>query len=196
MNWCIRRWQRATALALAGILATVLLPFAALASPQADPGNDVLIAPEGDATADSEAASDDGESALGPQRLCPIDYISVPESSTGVVSEWLSYGQSLSVVPQGDTIWAGVWFTGRNGPEGWTNTRAPSSYPLPGAREYSLIARIGNESFRYVGSSSTTFTNNKPGYIQRVLFRVNDNNPGNGNGAFRVFVAYPCYYKY
>jgi hypothetical protein len=126
--------------------------------------------------------------------LCPIDELSVPENAaTGVVSAWLSYGETLRVEPYDDHIWAGVWFTGTNGPDGWAGTSASSDYPLGGVSRYSLIARIGNGSYRYVGSADRSFTNDKPGYVQRVRFRVNDNAPGNGNGAFRVFLRYPCH---
>lgn len=133
--------------------------------------------------------------ASGPQVLCPIDDLPVPESSsTGVVSEWLSYGQSITVTPSlNHNIWAGVWFTGENGPEGWSNTSAPWYYPLPGAREYSLIGRFGSGSYQYIGQRQMTYRNTTPGYVQRARFRVNDNNPGNGNGAFEVHITYPCH---
>jgi hypothetical protein len=127
-------------------------------------------------------------------RLCPIDDLSVPEgAASGVASEWLSYGETLHVEPYGDHIWAGVWFTGTNGPDGWRGTSASGSYPLPGAPRYGLIARLGNNAYEFVGSGARSFTNNKPGYLQRVRFRVNDDAPGNGNGAFRVFLRYPCH---
>ena len=54
--------------------------------------------------------------------------LSVPESAgDGVVTDWLAYGETLSVEPYADQIWAGVWLTGSNGPEGWTNTSAVRS---------------------------------------------------------------------
>lgn len=129
------------------------------------------------------------------QVLCGVEDLLVPENAgSGVVSGWLSYGESLSVEPYGNEhIWAGVIFTGTNGPEGWPGTSASSAYPLPGGREYSLIARIGNNPYEYVGSANRSFKNDKPGYIQRVRFRINDNTPGNGNGAFKVFLRYPCH---
>lgn len=131
--------------------------------------------------------------ALGEPVLCPVDELSVPESTRGVVSEWLDYGESISVEPLDDQIWAGVWLTGNNGPEGWPNTHAPSSYPLPGSPEYSLIAQLGNGPNEYLGTAAREFTNSTPGVRKRVSFRVNDNVPGNGNGAFTVFVYYPCH---
>jgi len=132
-------------------------------------------------------------SALSDPILCPVDDISVPESSSaGVVTEWLAYGESLTVYPYSDQIWAGVLFTGWNGPAGWAGTAAPSYYPAPGAREYSLVGRFGSGAYQYLGTASRTFRNTVPGYVQRVRFRVNDNTPGNGAGAFRVYVAYSC----
>ncbi len=134
-----------------------------------------------------------GEPVLGDPVLCPVDELEVPKNDTsGVVSEWLHYGQTLSVEPYDDQIWSGVWFTGRNGPQGWPNTRAPGSYPMPNGPEFSLIARLGNGPYEFIGSDDRSFTSNKPGYDQRVRFRVNDNQK-RGDGAFRVFLRYPCH---
>jgi len=131
---------------------------------------------------------------LGDPVLCPVDDLLVPEGAgSGVVSEWLQYGETLEVSPYDDQIWAGIWFTGWNGPEGWVGTSAPSYYPLPGAPKYSLIARFGDGPYEYLGSSDRSFTNNRPGYLLRVRFRVNDDKPGNGDGAFKVFLGYPCH---
>jgi hypothetical protein len=127
------------------------------------------------------------------QLLCPIDDLSVSESSSvGVVSEWLAYGETLRVEPYLDRIWAGIWFTGTNGPEGWSGTVAPWTFPLPGLPKYSLINRLGNGPYGYLGNVARSFTNTTPGYWLRVRFRVNDDVPGNGSGAFRVLLRYPC----
>jgi hypothetical protein len=131
----------------------------------------------------------------GDQVLCGVDTIDVPESSAaGVVTDWIHPGETLTVTPQaGFTIWAGVWFTGTNGPAGWPGTVAPSYYPLPGAPEYSLIGRLGNGGYQYVGADAVRFTDPAgSGLDMRARFRTNDNTPGNGSGAFRVFVQYPC----
>src|SRR4051794_28573453 len=75
-----------------------------------------------------------------PQRLCAVT--SVPEWSTQTFIKTLRPYESVTVTP-GGSIWAGVWLTGENGPEGWTST-APynEGYPKPGARTYSLIAGL------------------------------------------------------
>jgi hypothetical protein len=201
------RAARPAGLAVAAALGATLLGMGAGSAPAA-PASDAEAAPGKARTAPSSAADVRRASrrATSPRRssraarpssdpiLCPIDELSVPENAaSGVVSAWLSYGETLRVEPYGDHIWAGVWFTGTNGPDGWSGTSASSSYPLPGAPRYSLIARIGNNPFQNVGSGARSFTNDKPGYIQRVRFRVNDDAPGNGNGAFRVFLRYPCH---
>jgi hypothetical protein len=131
---------------------------------------------------------------LGDPVLCPVEDLQVPEAvGSGVVTEWLQYGETFGVGAYDDRIWAGVWFTPWNGPEGWVGTSAPSNYPLPGAPKYSLIARFGDGPYEYLGSSGRSFTNDRPGYQMRVRFRVNDDYPGNGDGAFKVQVAWPCH---
>ena len=88
-------------------------------------------------------------------------------------------GRSLRVTASG-LIWGGVILTGNNGPEGWTNL-APSGFPQPNTRAFSLLARV-NGSWTYVGQGATvtnTGTTTEP-----VQFRVNDDAPGNGTGAF------------
>lgn len=187
------RWRitvTAVSLALATTIAIGVGASSASAAGSAtlDPGADVREVP---------AAQRHGRAALPtatPQVLCPIDDLSVPESSTGVVTAWLSYGESITVTPSLEhNIWAGVWFTGENGPEGWANTSAPWYYPLPGARQYSLIGRFGSGSYQYIGQRQMTYTNTSYGWLQRARFRVNDNNPGNGSGAFQVHIKYPCH---
>ena len=176
MNFLIRLAPAA----IAAVLVTGLAP-AATAAP----------APDSNDTRRSDRVR--SGAALSDPILCPVDDISVPESSSaGVVTEWLAYGESLTVYPYADQIWAGILFTGWNGPTGWAGTVAPSSYPAPGARQYSLVGRFGNGSYQYIGTASRTYRNTMPGYVQRVRFRVNDNAPGNGSGAFRVYVAYSC----
>ncbi|HEX2316657.1 MAG TPA: hypothetical protein VHJ17_23130 [Thermomonospora sp.] len=53
-------------------------------------------------------------------------------------------GDAIEVVNVGGDIWAGVAFTGRNGPRGWENWPAPDDgrWPLPGVNLYSLIGQF------------------------------------------------------
>ena len=124
-------------------------------------------------------------------KLCPVDKVSVPESTYGTYVATLQPGETVTLAPTNATIWAGVWFTGTNGPAGWnTIARAGYGYPLPGAREYSLIANK-NSGWFYIGASTATITNTL-GDPQPLRLRTNDNTPGNGSGAFEVNVTYTC----
>jgi hypothetical protein len=101
------------------------------------------------------------------------------------------------------TIWAGVWFTGRNGPPGWMEAapHADPPYPLPGANKYSLIGNLGDGAngpkFQVARSSTDlTFTAipsmSWPEYGWpwfNLLLRTNDNVAGNGNGAFTANIT-------
>ncbi|WP_144126926.1 hypothetical protein [Catellatospora sichuanensis] len=82
------------------------------------------------------------------------------------------------------SIWAGVWFTGDNGPQGWTNIANDTKFPMASARVYSLLAKT-NGNYRYAGTG-TMFTYTGTG--SPLYLRINDDKPGNGNGAFTVDV--------
>ena len=95
-------------------------------------------------------------------------------------------------VHQGDTlifqawgqIWAGVWFTGNNGPKGWNNLDNDPKYPLPGSHPYSLLGKLDTGYF-YVGDYARLDNTPDQGTL---LLRINDDVPGNGNGAFACLV--------
>lgn len=99
---------------------------------------------------------------------------------TGV---YVRAGQSINIDATNDQIWAGVWFTGWNGPMGWTS-KCNSQCPMPNERAYSLLAQIGSQQV-YVGAGRT-FTAASSGY---VVLKVNDDVPGNGAGYFRAYVT-------
>ncbi|GAA0906028.1 hypothetical protein Vau01_095320 [Virgisporangium aurantiacum] len=82
------------------------------------------------------------------------------------------------------SIWAGVWFTGENGPQGWTNTANDSRFPKPSARAYSLLSR-SDSSYRYVGTGISFLYTGAGTYL---YLRINDDRPGNGSGALDVNV--------
>jgi Tectonin domain len=122
--------------------------------------------------------------------VCPGGDTAVLETSSSVLAGTLQPGESVRLSPNpAYKIWAGVALTGQNGPEGW-NTTAPRGYPLPGARHYSLLVDSGG-GWRYLGATAMTITNTT-GNPQALRFRVNDDVPGNGSGAFRVSSAFTC----
>jgi hypothetical protein len=138
------------------------------------------------AVAASQATIGVSNAEATPQRVCAV--VEVPESSYSVYVKTLRPYESVTVTP-GGRIWAGVWFTGENGPAGW-NVSAPWYFPRPGARQYSLLAGLSGETWRYMGGYAYTFYNNSP-YSRALFARVNDNVPGNGSGAFTLQY---CYY--
>ena len=82
------------------------------------------------------------------------------------------------------SIWAGVWFTGENGPQGWNNIDPDLKFPLPGSRPYSLLGRMAGRYF-YIGRGQDLFYR---GRDSRLSLRTNDDRPGNGSGAFQCTI--------
>lgn len=95
------------------------------------------------------------------------------------------------------TIWAGVFATGRNGPDGWGNYFANDpKFPLQSpdilgqtVHPYSLIGRFGTRYFN-IGSGLELSGNQSKKLIvnptMRLYLRTNDDSPGNGDGEFNV----------
>jgi len=84
-------------------------------------------------------------------------------------------------------IWAGVWFTGLNGPQGWSWLDPDPKFPLPGAHPFQLLGKLDTGYFR-VGSYARLDETPDQGAL---YLRINDDLPGNGTGAFQCVVA--CY---
>jgi hypothetical protein len=119
--------------------------------------------------------------------------VSVPENATYVdTGVDIQYGDQVAI--DGDPnsrIWSGVWFTGWNGPVGWSNYDCSRKFPLNinggCSRPYSLIARVGDSSYRYVGSGTVFYyQGNATG---RLYLSINDDAVGNGAGAFRATIT-------
>jgi hypothetical protein len=118
-------------------------------------------------------------------------WIDVPESTrtdiaTGII---LRPGDEFALTGTG-SIWAGVFFTGLNGPEGWNTIENNQNFPLHGtanARPFSLIGRFSNEGYFYIGNGlgRRAFRGNAN---RELLLRINDNTPSNGSGAFRCLI--------
>ena len=95
-------------------------------------------------------------------------------------------------VVQGDTlmfdawgqIWAGVWFTGTNGPRGWNNRDLDPKFPLPGAHPFMLLGLLDTGYFE-IGDYRRLDQTPDQGTL---YLRINDDQPGNGSGAFQCVV--------
>ena len=107
----------------------------------------------------------------------------VPERASNVTTNFnVKDGDKLLLEAWG-TIWAGVWFTGRNGPDGWSPPSEDPKFPLVGAHTYSLLGRLGG---RYLEIGWGLEYNWLPGngLSTPLSLRTNDDWPGNGNGSF------------
>jgi len=95
-------------------------------------------------------------------------------------------------VNQGDTlifhasgqIWAGVWFTGNNGPQGWNNIDNDPKFPLPGSHPFGLLGKLDTGYF-YIGAYARIDQAMDQG---ELFLRINDDVPGNGTGAFTCLI--------
>jgi hypothetical protein len=124
-------------------------------------------------------------------KLVHDQWVEVPESATQPVGAGvtLKTGDQVQITGQG-SIWAGVWFTGNNGPDGWVDwiTNNPR-FPLhgtPDARQFSLISRVGDEPWTYVGTGTPRQTYDKAGGDLQLW--INDDVHNNGTGAFNCRV--------
>lgn len=120
-----------------------------------------------------------------PMRVVYQDTFQVGED-TGDVDTMLDLQQGDMVeFSASGSIWAGVWFTGRNGPEGWNNIDHDRKFPLPGTHPYALLGKLDGRYF-YIG---TGFKRVYQGPGSRLYLRVNDDTIANGNGAFQCSVV-------
>jgi hypothetical protein len=116
--------------------------------------------------------------------------VTVRESDADVSTGYnLQYGDRVTLSASG-SIWAGVWFTGRNGPQGWETYDCAEKFPLRCSRPFSLLKRIGtadpNHGYSYVGKGQDFRYYGLSG--EGLSLRINDDEPGNGNGSFSVVV--------
>jgi hypothetical protein len=93
----------------------------------------------------------------------------------------VSPGQRVEIVANPNRqIWSGVWFSGDNGPAGWT-TNGNSQTPAPQFRAFSLLARVGTD-YKYIGNgASFTATTSGPLYLV-----INDDVYCNGAHSFMI----------
>jgi hypothetical protein len=130
--------------------------------------------------------------------------VPIPESDLDVETNIQIGPRDAVMMTASGRVWAGVWLTGDNGPEGWLHWVTDDPYyPLheglnrhPFALLYKLVdpARIqeidvGGVKLRllpgryyYLGAKASYV--NMEGGPRMLVLRINDNKPGNGSGAF------------
>lgn len=109
--------------------------------------------------------------------------VNVCENNTDVFTGVLVRPGDRITINTTGTIWAGMWFSGRNDAAGWTSM-ADSSYPLPMARRYGLLSNL-NGAYKYAGNAADFRHNALESYL---YLRINDNVPANGDGCFTATV--------
>jgi hypothetical protein len=92
-------------------------------------------------------------------------------------------GDTLIFHAQG-LIWAGVWFTGLNGPNGWPNIDPDPKFRLPSNHPYCLLGKLDTGYF-FVGEYQRKDNLDDQG---ELFLRINDDLPGNGSGAFTCLI--------
>jgi hypothetical protein len=125
-----------------------------------------------------------------PAAAVGVAYGSVPENVTNVdTDQVIKPGDKVIIDADPNVrIWSGVWFTGWNGPAGWSNYDCSRKFPLNSfggcSRPYSLIANLDGRYF-YVGQHKEfTYQGNE----SKLYLSINDDVVGNGSGAFKVTV--------
>jgi hypothetical protein len=121
--------------------------------------------------------------------------VSVPESSALVdAGITIQLGDAGSMNASG-SIWAGVWLTGENGPNGWNYIENGSKFPRPGTNPFCLLYKIvppgktqAQARWEKLGTS-LAFAAVSANLTGTLLFRTNDDVPGNGSGAFSCTVT-------
>ena len=126
-----------------------------------------------------------------PQKFCAANYDgNLPPTNADVDTGLdIETGDRIFFTATG-LIWDGYCFIGTNSPDGLPGATPAENgnydYPLPGAQEEALIAAVGpGGNYFQIGSSLTLKYNGPPG---RLFLRTNDNMPGNGSGAFAVYI--------
>jgi hypothetical protein len=84
------------------------------------------------------------------------------------------------------SIWAGVWFTGENGPQGWDWRDSNPKFLLPGAHPFMLLGLLDNGYFE-IGRSMRLDETANQGLLR---LEINDDVHGNGSGAFQCTIQH------
>lgn len=116
--------------------------------------------------------------------------LTVPESAGDVpTGAFLRDGDYFEISADG-SIWAGVWLTSTNGPQGWNNIAMEHKFPDPSAHAYSLLGKVDSDYFE-VGTGIRQLYRRQAAQgatDTELVLRVNDDAPGNGSGAFTALI--------
>jgi hypothetical protein len=121
--------------------------------------------------------------------------VSVPESQLLVDPNLVINAGDIVTIQASGTIWAGVWLSGRNGPNGWTAITTDKNYPRTGTNRYCLLYKIvpiGGDFAKIPWlklGTSLAFAAVDDSLCGNLYFRINDDVAGNGNGAFTCNIA-------
>ncbi|MBM3744310.1 MAG: hypothetical protein FJW34_00760 [Acidobacteria bacterium] len=190
----------------AGVFSAGVVP--ALGSPQGTgisthgprpPRNVPAFPPDGQPGAEESKKPPDPEPKLPPVTTVNHWMFAVQERDSIVDPNITVHRFDRVQIRAWGSIWAGVWLTGGNGPGGWNNLDNNPKFPKPGGHPYALLyAVVGpglaptKHDWRYMGRESggvVTCGFLWTGSDARLLFRTNDDTPGNGNGQFACEVT-------
>ncbi|MGW2744381.1 hypothetical protein [Streptomyces sp. NPDC001450] len=131
---------------------------------------------------------------------CPITQLPAPSTTvqvpatagptgipgaTGVIDTGVCVRSAVKITATG-TIAIQRNVTTTETPWGVSTTLAGSDFPLPGVPAWSLIARIGNGPWHYIGAGPTTLVGTGELYLA-----VNDNVDSDNSGSFTATIT-PC----
>jgi endonuclease/exonuclease/phosphatase family metal-dependent hydrolase len=122
-----------------------------------------------------------------PQNTLRVDREIIVRESDGDVDTGIDVGPGDEYAFEAwGSIWAGVAFTGRNGPQGWNYIDHDPKFPLhegDNAHPFSLLGRFAGLPYFYIGGGRARERYLDP-QVRRLLLRINDDQPGNGSGEF------------
>jgi hypothetical protein len=128
-------------------------------------------------------------------KITGIDRYTIPVPESSPLVDWnvdIRLGDSVDVRASG-AIKSGVWLTGWNDPDGWNYISNDPKFPLPGTNPYCLLYKIvptgrtpSERPWKKLGKTPLSFAAMPEDLTGRLMFRTNDDTPGNGDGAFSV----------
>jgi hypothetical protein len=122
----------------------------------------------------------------GKMQLVDTREVTVRESD-GLVDTHIVVQEGDTLIFEADgTIWAGVWLTGSNGPQGWNNVDNDPKFPLPGSHPYCLLGVLDTGPF-FIGSYARL---DHTAFQGELHLEINDDAHGNGSGAFEVRIQH------